>query len=122
MRKETMQAFCTFSGKKLEAFMDKPCNHGFYSKLIYNEKQKQLELNGYPLQHDERIEIEVLHNWLAGSVQQDRGGWYLTTDDAVDIRLRAGLTARRPHHVPIYSHSPDNAQIHLKPNKQEGFR
>lgn len=54
--------------------MEKQRNDGFYSKLVYNEKQKQLELSGYPLLQGERIEIKVLNNWLAGSVQQDRGG------------------------------------------------
>jgi hypothetical protein len=68
----------------------------FSGIITYNDEQQMLEINGDPLQQNEQVEITVMGYWIAGSVQQDTGGWYLLTDDEVGIRLRTGLRARRP--------------------------
>jgi hypothetical protein len=79
--------------------MDAEDNNSFSNLLIYNDEQKRLELNGYPLQRGEKIELRLMGYWIAGTIQSDAGGWYLLTYDYVGIRLNAGLTARRPRYV-----------------------
>jgi Domain of unknown function (DUF5348) len=79
-------------------FMDVQDNRKSSGPLIYNDEQKQLELKGYPLQRGERIEIRLMGYWIPGSIQLDKGGWYLLTYDYVGIRLHAGLMARRLRH------------------------
>jgi hypothetical protein len=74
--------------------------NSFSEIITYNDEQQKLEINGDPLQQDEQVEIAVMGYWIAGSVQQDTGGWYLLTDDEVGIRLRTGLRARRPSFPP----------------------
>lgn len=75
--------------------MDVQDNRNFSGPLIYNDEEKCLELKGYPLQYGEKIEIRLMGYWIPGSIQLDKGGWYLLTYDYVGIRLRAGLTVRR---------------------------
>jgi hypothetical protein len=67
----------------------------FSGIITCTDEQQYLEINGHPLQRNEQIEIAVMGYWIAGSVQQDKGGWYLLTDDEIGIRLRTGLRARR---------------------------
>lgn len=75
--------------------------------LVYNDEQKRLELKEYPLLQGERIEIRLMGHWIPGSMQLDKGGWYLLTYDYVGIRLHAGLTARRLHHMLTFPSSSE---------------
>lgn len=79
--------------------MDAQDSRNFSGPLVYNDEQKRLELKGHPLLQGEKIEIRLMGFWIPGSIQLDKGGWYLLTYDYVGIRLHAGLTARLLRHV-----------------------
>jgi uncharacterized protein DUF5348 len=68
----------------------------FSGVITCHDEHQWLEISGYPLQPNQRIEIAVMGYWITGSIQRDAGGWYLLTDDEVGIRLRTGLRARCP--------------------------
>jgi hypothetical protein len=87
--------------------MDVQDNRNFSGPLVYNDEQKRLELKGYPLRCGEKIEIRLMGYWIPGSIQLDKGGWYLLTYDYVGIRLRAGLTARRFHRLLTFPSPPE---------------
>lgn len=87
--------------------MDVQDSRSFSGPLVYNGEQKRLELKGYPLQQGERIEIRLMGSWIPGSIQLDKGGWYLLTYDYVGIRLRAGLTARHVRHMLTFPSPPE---------------
>jgi CheY-like chemotaxis protein len=86
--------------------------------LIYHQEQKLLELNGLALRQRERVEVRIMGHWIAGQLSKDAKGWYLTTSDKVEIRLRSGLTARLAQaglssELPIDEH-PDKSQLSLE--------
>lgn len=87
--------------------MDVQNSKSFSGPLIYNDEQKRLELKEYPLTQGERIEIRLMGYWIPGSIQLDKGGWYLLTYDYVGIRLHAGLTARRLQNMLSFPSSPE---------------
>jgi CheY-like chemotaxis protein len=86
--------------------------------LIYHQEQKLLELNGLALRQRERVEVRIMGHWIAGQLSKDAKGWYLTTSDKVEIRLRSGLTARLAQagmssELPIDEH-PNKSQLSLE--------
>jgi signal transduction histidine kinase len=62
--------------------------------LTYNGEWNCLELDGYPLQCGDRIEVSVFGYWIPGQIALDTAGWYLITLDQAEIRLNTALTAR----------------------------
>lgn len=66
------------------------------SRIIYNQRYDQLELNGTPLYNGDNLELYVMGYWLPGTVHKDASGWFLVTRDQVGIRLVPGLRARLP--------------------------
>src|SRR5713101_7671910 len=64
------------------------------NKLAYDGACNCLELDGYELQHGDRLEVSVFGYWVPGEVGLDQAGWYLLTLDGVAIRLHSGLSAR----------------------------
>lgn len=63
-------------------------------RLIYHQQYSLLELDGFLLQHGDRVEIRILGSWVPGMVAHDQFGWFFLTPDQVGIRLRTGLSAR----------------------------
>lgn len=63
--------------------------------IAYNHERKQPQLNGYPLDCGDRIELLIFTHWIPGTVQLGASGWYLLTlENNVGIHLQIGLTAR----------------------------
>ena len=53
-------------------------------RLIHHQQYSQLELDGFLLQHGDRVEIRILGSWVPGQVAHDQYGWYFLTPEQVD--------------------------------------
>ena len=62
-------------------------------RLIHHQQYSLLELDGFLLQHGDRVEIRILGSWVPGTVAHDQFGWYFLTPNQVGIRLKTGLSA-----------------------------
>ena len=79
--------------------------------IAYNHERKQLELNGYPLDCGDRIELLVFKHWIPGTVQLSASGWYLLTlENNVGIRLQTGLTAHCDKEIYLVTPGPETSQ------------
>lgn len=75
--------------------IDERVNSTTVGVIVYSHEQKRLELDGYPLDCGDRIELLIFRHWIPGTVQLGASGWYmLTLENNVGIRLQTGLTAR----------------------------
>jgi hypothetical protein len=76
-------------------------------KLASTLTHDGLLLNEHLFQRNDRIEIQIMGSWIAGSFQQDRHGYYLLTPNHAGIRLRPGLTARSNHTISRLEKGPN---------------
>jgi len=75
--------------------IDERVNSTTVGVIVYSHEQKRLELDSYPLDCGDRIELLIFGHWIPGTVQLGASGWYmLTLENNVGIRLQMGLTAR----------------------------
>jgi hypothetical protein len=65
-------------------------------RLIYNQEQSRLELDGITLLQGVTVELNIFGFWISGQVEADASGWYLNMPNHAGIRLRPGLKARFP--------------------------
>jgi hypothetical protein len=64
-------------------------------QLIIFEQDGSLDLDGFPLQIGDRIQILLLGSWVSGSIVRDElGGWHILTGERTSTRLQTGFTAR----------------------------
>jgi uncharacterized protein DUF5348 len=62
-------------------------------RLIIFQQDGILELDGFPLQIGDRVEILLLGSWVAGTIAHDEQGWYVVTREWLGIRLQTGVIA-----------------------------
>ena len=75
--------------------IDERMNSTTIGIIVYNQERKQLELNDYPLDCGDQIELLVFRHWIPGTLQSGASGWFLLTRaNNVGIRLQIGMTAR----------------------------
>jgi hypothetical protein len=64
-------------------------------RLIIFEQDGTLELDGFPLQIGDWVQILISGSWISGSIVRDRlGGWHIQTGERTGIRLQTGFIAR----------------------------
>lgn len=63
-------------------------------QLIIFEQDGALELDGFPLQIGDWVQIFILDAWVSGSVIRDRlGGWHILTGEQTSLCLQTGFVA-----------------------------
>jgi len=91
--------------------IDERMNSTTIGIIVYSHEQKRLELEGYPLDCGDRIELLVFTHWIPGTVQLSASGWYmLTLENDVGIRLQTGLTARCHKEICLVTPGPKTSQ------------
>jgi hypothetical protein len=81
-------------------------------QLIIFEQDGSLDLDGFPLQIGDRIQILLLGSWVSGSIARDElGGWHILTGERTSTRLQTGFTARL-----LALSSETEAQIAVQPS------
>ena len=85
---------------------------GCMERLIIFEQDGTLELDGFPLQIGDWIQIFSSDSWISGRIVRDRlGGWHIQTGERTGMRLQTGFIAR------LLSLSPETeSQIAVRPH------
>src|SRR5947199_607678 len=79
--------------------------------ISYNQERKQLELNDYPLDCGDQIELLVFRHWIPGTLQSGASGWFLLTrENHIGIRLQTGMTARCDKEMCLVASRPEVVQ------------
>ncbi len=64
-------------------------------RLIIFEQDGTLELDGFPLQIGDWVQILISGSWISGSIVRDGlGGWHIQTGERTGMRLQTGFIAR----------------------------
>ncbi len=75
--------------------IDERMNSTTIGIIVYNQERKRWELNDYPLDCGDQIDLLVFRHWIPGTLQLGASGWFLLTlANNVAIRIKTGMTAR----------------------------
>jgi hypothetical protein len=66
---------------------------GYMGRLIIFQQDGILELDGFPLQIGDWVEILLLDSWVSGIIAHDEQGWYMMTRERLGLRLQTGVIA-----------------------------